>query len=226
MENRTISKRLGDMTKEVTERGSLAIMADGDLDENASVSSSRTPTIRQGALNQDTDIRSHGFAFEEDLLASRVYCRPLCRESKETLATSAMRTTASSILSALSLTDVSNISIFAVPTYVGDIKNSKRYTFGNSTQNKPESEQDRLPTSPGGALEANGWARFASAVRRGRQEKRTEEALGLCVQGPPLHESIRCAHVVVRITGESDVYEPVPIFVAMPVPFIKKHGQY
>ena len=226
MENRTISKRLGDMTKEAIERRSLAIMANGDLDENTSVSSSMTPTIRQGALNQDPDIRPRGFAFEEDLLTSRVYCRPYCRESSESLATSAIRATASSILSALSLTDVSNISILAVPIYVGDIKNSKRYTFGNSTQNKPETEQDRLPTALGGALEVNGWARFTSAVRRGRQEKRTEEALGLCVQGPPLHESIKCAHVVVRITGESDVYEPVPIFVAMPVLFIKKHGQY
>src|ERR1700722_16581874 len=50
-------------------------------------------TIQRNAL---------GFAFEEELLNSRVYKRPLFSESGGSLVTSAARTTATSILSALS----------------------------------------------------------------------------------------------------------------------------
>lgn len=103
-------------------------------DDGGSISSSRTVTPPPGPSSDVTQgvQRMHfSSAFEEGLLASRVYRRPLFSNSGESLVTSAARTTASSILSALSLTDISNISILAVPVYAHEISNSNRYTFGD-----------------------------------------------------------------------------------------------
>ena len=225
------------MSGEVIGTGSLARMVDTDLDENVSLISSKTPTIRQGSLGQGLSTHSRGLAFEEDLLASRVYRRPLWNESGETLTTFTKRTAASSILSALSLTDVSNISIVAIPVYITDITNSQRYTFGALNPCESESQQDPASTAINGALAASRWAPFASAVRHSRQknvakeaeERSTGEAPEIRVLGVPLHESIKYAHVVLYSTnedGEGDMYGYVPIFVAKPILFIKEHGQY
>ena len=237
VENRNISKRLGDMTGEVIGRGSLARMMDTDSDEDDSLISGKTPTIRQGSRGQGLRMHPRGLAFEEDLLASRVYRRPLSNESGETLTTFAKRTAASSILSALSLTDVSNISIVAIPIYITDITNSQRYTFGALNPYKSESQRDPASVAINGASGANRWAPFALAIRRGRQknaekeaeEKDTGDASEVRVLGVPLHESIKYAHVALYSTnedGEGDMYGYVPIFVAKPILFIKEHGQY
>lgn len=71
------------------------------------------------------------FTFEEDLFATRVYRRPIIHKSGQSLMTSAARTTATaSIISALSLSDISNISVFAIPVYAHEISNSDHYAFG------------------------------------------------------------------------------------------------
>ena len=91
--------------------------------------------------------RNHlGFAFEEDLFASRVYRKPLFSKYGNSLVPSAAQTTAWSILSGISLTDVSNILIPAVPVHAHEIINSARYIFGDF---QPESlaVQDREAVS-------------------------------------------------------------------------------
>ena len=71
------------------------------------------------------------YAFEKDLLASRVYRKHLFSKSGDPLVTSAARTTAWSFSSGISLTDVSNISILSVPIYAHEISNSARYMSGD-----------------------------------------------------------------------------------------------
>lgn len=71
------------------------------------------------------------FAFDEDLESSRVYRRvaryDYCDRSFKS---SALRTNAWSILSGLSLADISVISVIALPVFEDDIGNSEHYMFG------------------------------------------------------------------------------------------------
>ena len=177
-----------------------------------------------------------GFAFEEDLLASRVYRRPLFSNSGESLVTSAARSTASSILSALSLTDVSNISILAVPIYTYEISNSARYTFGDFTPQAINVQTDESSTSSSkNSSKPSKWVSFAAAVRRNRPggpeippSIPTAPKIEHRVLGVMLEESIEYANVAISLQnekGESYVYGFVPMFVAKPGVFLKEKGR-
>ncbi|KAL9084237.1 MAG: hypothetical protein Q9165_008148 [Trypethelium subeluteriae] len=69
--------------------------------------------------------------FEAELSVSRVYAKSMRKDSTESLLTSAYRITPSSMFSALSLSDVSNLSLVAVPIYAQDISNAHRYIWSN-----------------------------------------------------------------------------------------------
>ena len=71
------------------------------------------------------------FAFEEDLDSSAVYKKALFNRSESSLVSSAARSTASSVLSGLSMGDVSMLAVYALPIYPTDIKNSQYYHFGD-----------------------------------------------------------------------------------------------
>lgn len=73
-----------------------------------------------------------GFAFDPILQTSRVYSNCRFRHSQSSLTSSARQTVARSSFSSLSLSDISNISVFSLPIYAIDITNSKWYTFGPS----------------------------------------------------------------------------------------------
>lgn len=172
--NRDMSRRLRNMD------GKRSHSPGSDREDDASTISGATVTLPPPGLSRDglpenVHRNQFGFSFEEDLFASRVYRRPLFSDSGLSLVTSAARTTASSILSALSLTDVSNISILAVPVCADKISNQDRYTFGNfcwEPSNMPEglSQQTRVESQEN-ALEANRWEGFAYAVSRSRLDK-------------------------------------------------------
>ena len=105
-----------------------------ERDDDASNTSSGTVTPPHGHPKDVPEglQRNHlNLTFEEDLFASRVYRKPLFSKSGDSLFTAAARTTAWSILSGISLTDVSNISVLAVPIYAHEISNSARYIFGD-----------------------------------------------------------------------------------------------
>lgn len=70
------------------------------------------------------------FTFEQDLAGSRVYNKPVNRYSLSSLTSSILYTTALSIFSKLSLSEVSNISFYALPVYAFDLSNSEYYVFG------------------------------------------------------------------------------------------------
>ena len=175
--NQDMSRRLRNVDDKPVKR---SYSPGSDREDDASTTSGETvtlppPGLPRDGLPENVHRSQFGFSFEEDLLASRVYRRPLFSDSGLSLVTSAARTTASSILSALSLTDVSNISILAVPVYADEISNKDRYTFGDlhwQPLNMPEglSQQTRVQSQED-TLKAKRWGGFAYAVSRSRLDK-------------------------------------------------------
>lgn len=79
----------------------------------------------------DTGRDALNFTFENDLQGSRVYNRAINqRYSMSSLTSTALYTTALSMFSNLSLSQVSNLSFYALPVYAFDINNSSHYIFG------------------------------------------------------------------------------------------------
>lgn len=94
------------------------------------------------------------FTFDQDLQASRVYNRTIDRQSMTSFTSTALYTTALSLFSNLSLSQVSKISFYALPVYSDDLSNSDCYVFGeegamilsNNTQTAPSvSPQSKSP---------------------------------------------------------------------------------
>ncbi|EWG35943.1 hypothetical protein FVEG_00124 [Fusarium verticillioides 7600] len=78
----------------------------------------------------DTQASAIKFTFDQDLQASRVYNHAIGRQSMTSLTSTALYTTALSLFSNLSLSQVSNISFYALPVYSSDLSNSGCYIFG------------------------------------------------------------------------------------------------
>lgn len=87
-------------------------------------------TVQTQTRFLDTDVDALRFTFEEDLQVSRVYNKAIHRHSSSSLTSTALYITAMSVFSKLSLSEVSNISFFALPIYAVDLSNSQHYTFG------------------------------------------------------------------------------------------------
>ena len=230
--NQDMGRRLRDIDHNSTQRAASTVMNSRD-DASTKSSGTVTPPIHPpGNLPEVIKRNQFGFAFEEDLFASRVYRKPLLSDSEESLITSAARTTSSSVLSALSLTDVSNISILAVPIYSHEISNSNRYSFGDFHLAPVNVEQQPTNTRPLDQLsKANKWDGFASAVWRRKQSKltKTDSAEPLpTILGIPLSESIKYADAAISIMnkeGEIIMYGYIPIYVAKVGIFLKENGQ-
>ena len=173
-----------------------------------------------------------GFAFEEDLLASHVYRKPLFSESGDSLVTSAARTTAWSILSALSLTDISKISMLAVPIYAHEISNSARYSFGNFQPDSLAVEHQGSTSIPDQqTMKARKRDRLAHVLFREQvkaAKPRTLREPESKVLGVPLQDLVRFNNVAIsqrNEEGESYIYGYIPLFVAKPGWFLKENGQ-
>lgn len=72
------------------------------------------------------------YGFEADLQRSRVYKRTKCRADNVTLSltSTAGRSATWSLLSGLSLSDVSQIAVISLPIYAEDLQNREHYDFG------------------------------------------------------------------------------------------------
>lgn len=251
-DNQDMSRRLRNMDDKPQSSYSLGT-GPGD---DASTTSSRTFTpppqgLPPNNLPESVQRNNFGFAFEEDLLASRVYRKPLFSDSRSSLVTSAARTTASSVLSALSLTDVSNISILAVPICAGEISNQDRYTFGDfywQPLNMPAALSHHTAVqSQKDASKANRWEGFATAAWRRwldkasnlgasqEQGRRLSKNSNLkpslepiqTVLGVSLSEVIKFANVPITLHKEGRerfVYGIVPIYIAKIGFFLKQKG--
>lgn len=90
-----------------------------ELDSSLSSSS-----LLESAIEEDPIIKQ--FAFESDLESSRVYQRSNWRDDGTfSIDTTSVLDTGRSLLSGLSLGDVSNISVIAIPIYAKDINNKQ-----------------------------------------------------------------------------------------------------
>jgi hypothetical protein len=72
-----------------------------------------------------------GFVFEEELNGSWVYQRAARQmDGSSSVISSAGRTASWSMLTGLSLSDISNLAVLALPVYAEDISNKELYHFG------------------------------------------------------------------------------------------------
>ena len=100
-------------------------------------------SLLESATEEDPIIKQ--FAFESDLESSRVYQRSNWRDGRTfSVNTTSVLTTGRSLLSGLSLGDVSNISVVAIPIYAEDITNKLIYQFDSHDKFQA---QDRLEAS-------------------------------------------------------------------------------
>ena len=205
-----------------------------ERDGDTSNTSSGTVTLPHGHPKDVSEglQRNHPkFAFEEDLFASRVYRKPLFSNSGDSVFTAAARTTACSILSGISLTDVSNISVLAVPIYAHEISNSARYIFGDF---RPESL-----TVDDQEVASNAAQQSSKDDKRGafdhvpfmNQDKATKPiALRQPepkVIGVPLQDLINYWFIIMKRRnekGESYFYGFIPVFAAKTGVFLKGKG--
>ena len=205
-----------------------------ERDCDASITSSGTATP---PYDHPKDVpeglqRNHlGFAFEEDLFASRVYRKPLFSKSGDSLITSAARTTAWSILSGISLTDVSKISILSVPIYAYEISNSARYVFGDFQPEKvttePREAASNAVQQPSKVERRSGFALFFRSGTKAARLK-TPRQQEPRVLGVSLHDLIKYSNIPISLTnekGESYIYGYIPVFVCKTGVYLKENGQ-
>jgi hypothetical protein len=72
-------------------------------------------------------------AFEEQLHRSRVYRHAQANHSESSLLDDGLSTLALSICSSLTLGEVSNISVFALPVFANELSNAAAYDFARTT---------------------------------------------------------------------------------------------
>ncbi|ENH62938.1 hypothetical protein FOC1_g10006404 [Fusarium oxysporum f. sp. cubense race 1] len=89
------------------------------------------PDTSSRRLSTETSLRIPTLAFEKALRASRVYRRAKRYSMDFSFRSSVARSRNWSILSGLSLSDISNISVVALPIHRGDLTNAQDYDFGD-----------------------------------------------------------------------------------------------
>ncbi|KAI9767951.1 MAG: hypothetical protein M1839_004303 [Geoglossum umbratile] len=121
------------------ESSMLAPQDDAANDDIASITT--TPSLKQ--VHGDRRLNPFRLDFEDTLFATRVYKNTLLRNSVVSLTSSKPPTAQWSVLSGLSLADVSNISILSLPLSASELYNSRWYdkaqrTGGGSATEEPE----------------------------------------------------------------------------------------
>ncbi|KAJ4130255.1 hypothetical protein NW768_007238 [Fusarium equiseti] len=92
--------------------------------------------IPQSPSSINTDSGLSKFDFEDDLESSRVYRRAQRDTMDFSFRSSIARSNAWSVMSGLSLGDISVISVIGLPVYPEDVTNAHHYNFGEVTSTK------------------------------------------------------------------------------------------
>ena len=185
------------------------------------------------ASRASTSKRRLEFAFEEDLQASKVYKRTIFSQSGASLVTSYTRSTANSVLSGLSISNVSTIAVFALPVYSNDLFNSHRYNFGdfNLVVQETEAESPNVPDSETITSRRKGLTKkLRSTWQRRTDSTETPEVKveAKLVFGAPLEQSIKVANNAIMLTdenGESYIYGYVPFVIAKSIVYLKDRSE-
>ena len=109
---------------ETSTHSSISVLSDkGEDQDNESI-----VTIRHiGPVASETFTAADGFAFEEDLFASRPYVRAIKRRPCQSATSSVVPSMGWSYLSGLNLTHVSKVSILSLPLSPLELWNGHRY---------------------------------------------------------------------------------------------------
>ncbi|KAI0421682.1 hypothetical protein F5X98DRAFT_329061 [Xylaria grammica] len=124
--NRGLAERIGSLERE----GSIISRARSDMIPADNASTMRRVSATRGNKLEPGDMLVKRFAFEQDLESSRAYAEAVYRHSQLSVTSTALYTTALSVFSKLSLSQVSSISFYALPVYATDLHNSELYVFG------------------------------------------------------------------------------------------------
>ena len=155
-ENKELSSRLRNLehlSGGASSRRSVASVARSSLGQGNKQTSAQSTTSRSSRVQS---INSNGLhiasatvlvavtgsnnepprvsAFEEQLHRSRVYRHAHANHSESSLVDDGGSTLALSICSSLTLGEVSNISVFALPIFAVELSNASAYTFARSTE--------------------------------------------------------------------------------------------
>ncbi|KAH6874727.1 hypothetical protein B0T10DRAFT_585904 [Thelonectria olida] len=168
-----------------------------------------------------------GFAFEEILMSSRAY-RITARDNSDgfSVITSAGRTASWSMLSGLSLSEVSHIGIQAIPIYASDITNKDHYDFSPAICGSMSSQSP--PRSSPQGLEKSSRRKWLKGLFRSAQSVEPEPEPRPAVFGVSLGTSIAYAKATITRSdadGNSVVYGYIPIAVAKTGNILKQHGK-
>ncbi|KAJ3549850.1 hypothetical protein NM208_g282 [Fusarium decemcellulare] len=167
----------------------------------------------------------YGFAFEEILMSSRAY-RVAARDNSDafSIITSAGRTASWSMLSGLSLSEVSHIGIQAIPIYAADIANKEHYDFSPSAASSvPLDTPQQLSSAKPSRRERLKILFRAPRALEPVPEPEPEDLRP--VFGVPLRESIIYANVAISRfdeAGNPHIYGYTPIAVAKAGVFLKE----
>lgn len=200
-----------------------AVADDSDQDNGSIISTPRASLDSAGQrsiFEADSGItgRYQGH-FEELLHRSRVYRHNAGRHSQFSLISDARGTLAVSICSSLTLGDVSNISVYALPVYATELSNASCYDFRQQHEPiEPESSHSPPAKSSARTLPTSGdlrswWRGFRS--QRGQEAQRAREDRNEPVFGVPLQRRMGFANLAISLFNDEGslyyVYGYIPI---------------
>lgn len=174
---------------------------------------------------------SYVFAFEEILMSSRAY-RIVANNNSDAFSviSAAGRTASWSMLSGLSLSEVSHIGIQAIPIYASDITNEEHYDFSPSASHFIQIESPQ-PSSPGKQSRRDRLKGLFRGLRPLGPEllPDSDPEPPIPIFGVALEESIRHAHNLISVTNEvgaKRIYGSIPLVIAGAGRFLKENGNY
>lgn len=196
-----------------------------DDNEQVIVSPDSAISVAQSSNRQRSQ---RGFAFEELLLSSRVY-RIAAKYNSDAFSviSSAGRTASWSMLSGLSLSEVSHIGIQALPIYATDITNKDHYDF-TPTASLSVHWQTPTSTNPDRVEKTSRRSWFRDFLRVPKHADPVEENVP-GIFGVSLNSSIKYANVAIALhdeAGKPHVYGYIPIPIAKAGVFLKEKGRH
>ena len=111
-------------------------------DDNSTIIPART-RAEDNSVEVKTRNSGFDFTFDKELRASRVYRRTMCKPNRESLTSSVVFSLGWSFLSGLSLGDISNVSVLALP-----ISPEELWNFEHYNESPQKSSTHGLPLKP------------------------------------------------------------------------------